>query len=117
MLNGNIFIKFLISGEHNEKEIKDILMKFDSEKYPVNYKAIKLVLLKNAYIDLGQTLAFIEHHGFVGYPRFFVDGFNATVRIPAVPLIYKSPAMQKFFQSLILPVIGFIMTAIGSFKL
>ncbi len=95
-------------------------MKFDPHNYPINHRAIKLVLLKHAYVDLRQTLSFIEHRDgnfLLGPPRLFIDGFNAFVRIPAVLLIYKSPAMQKFFQSLTLPVIGFIMTAIGLFSL
>ncbi|MGI1689922.1 hypothetical protein [Thermoanaerobacter uzonensis] len=112
----NLLISFW-AEEQDEKQIKEILMKFNPHNYPINHKAIKLVLLKHAYVDLRQTLSFIEHHGFLGLPGFFIDGFNAAVRIPAVLLTYKSPAMQKFFQSSTLSVIGFIMTAIGLFSL
>lgn len=116
----SLFIDFYTStdaDEQYEQEIRDILVQFDPKSYPVNPEATKLALLKNACTDFGPILAFIEEHGVIGIPQLLIGGFNSAIRIPAVLLIYKSPAMQKFFQSLTLPVIGFIMTAIGLFSL
>ncbi|MCG0275985.1 MAG: hypothetical protein L5655_07480 [Thermosediminibacteraceae bacterium] len=84
-LENNIFIEFF-ADEQYEQEIRDILAKFDPKNYPVNPEAIKLALLKNACANFGQILAFIEHHGFLGLPVLFIEGFNSAVRIPSVPL-------------------------------
>ncbi|NNG67176.1 hypothetical protein [Caldanaerobacter subterraneus] len=112
----SLFINFYASEQY-EQEIRDILVQFDPKSYPINPEAIKLALLKNAYANFGPILAFIKEHGIIGIPRLFIGGFNSAIRIPAVLLIYKSPTMQEFFQSLTLPVIGLIMTAIGLFSL